>query len=970
MNNSLRITTLLRKRNSWLIWSFSCFFYILTSNLTSAQIKNIGVPEIKNFTRTDYRAGTQNWRIDQDQNGTMYFANNDGLLSFDGSSWQSYRLPNNTAIKSLKINQGKIYVGGYNDFGYFTPDETGKLHYTSLSKMISESGRQQIDHIWKIHAFDNRIIFQSFERNYIYDGKSLTQSEAPNRFQFSFVTDDGIIYQDVAEGLFKYKNGTFTNLPNTSSLNNTEVWGIITLPNGNLLIATLDKGLFLYDKNTLTPWQTEAGQFVSRNSCLGGELIRDKFIVLNSVLDGMIICDLNGKIVQHIDRNKGLQNNTVLSSFVDNKNNLWLGLDNGIAFVNESSPFTFFGSSYDLSTVYASTVCNGFLYVATNQGLFCHRWDKPFQEATFELIEGTTGQTWNIQNIDGQLLCSHNRGMLIISGKKVVRNLSPNGYWGLKKLPNSNGYYVASNYKGFSIFKQTGAEWTFVNDIDGTNKSATSFEVEGNTVWLKKDNALYRLKLSSDLKKFSSVKMYERLSKETKGIGSMQRLDGKIYFQQNNRFYSYAQEIDGFIPEKKYSTIFANLPLVRHIYQDKLQNIWYVFNESLGMLRKNSGGRYENAVSGLSNITGYLVNDYVSINSVDQNDILIGLTNGIAHYDASLARARVSIPKAYIRNFSYATDTLQVANIGKRIQNVSLRYRDNNVKFVFSSPLYENLDNIEYSYLLKGFDETWSHWTNMSVKEYTNLHEGDYVMMVKVRNSYGVQSDPTTFSFTVSPPWYRHWLAYIAYFACLIFGIIYIRRRVKLQIRRNKYFETVEQRKIYLEKEAKIRQEQYELEKEIERLQNDKLKIKILSKDKELVNNSLQVAKKNKILNGIIYKMKEIDVESMDEAAKFQLNKLNKSIIKEVNADKSWHDLEKHIRNVHFDFLKRLKEKHPDITPRELDLSTYLLMNMSTKEIAEIMNISSGGVELARYRLRKKLNLTKKENLTGFLMRI
>lgn len=108
----------------------------------------------------------------------------------------------------------------------------------------------------------------------------------------------------------------------------------------------------------------------------------------------------------------------------------------------------------------------------------------------------------------------------------------------------------------------------------------------------------------------------------------------------------------------------------------------------------------------------------------------------------------------------------------------------------------------------------------------------------------------------------------------------------------------------------------------------------------------------------------------MDEATKFQISKLNKSISKEVNNDKSWKDLEKHIKNVHFDFLKRLKEKHPTISPRELDLSTYLLMNMSTKELVEIMNISSGGVELARYRLRKKLDLNKKENLTGYLMSI
>jgi DNA-binding CsgD family transcriptional regulator len=197
-----------------------------------------------------------------------------------------------------------------------------------------------------------------------------------------------------------------------------------------------------------------------------------------------------------------------------------------------------------------------------------------------------------------------------------------------------------------------------------------------------------------------------------------------------------------------------------------------------------------------------------------------------------------------------------------------------------------------------------------------------------------------------------------------------MRQRTKMKIRKNKYYETIEQRRLYLEKESKIRQEQYELEKEIEKLKKDKLKTKILAKDKELVNNSLQVVKKNKILNGIIYKLKDINIESFDESTKSQFTKLNRSIIKEVNTDKSWKDLEKHIKNVHFDFLKRLKEKHPRISPRELDLSTYLLINMSTKEIAEIMNVSSGGVEVARHRLRKKIGLDKNENLVSYLMSI
>ncbi len=243
-------------------------------------------------------------------------------------------------------------------------------------------------------------------------------------------------------------------------------------------------------------------------------------------------------------------------------------------------------------------------------------------------------------------------------------------------------------------------------------------------------------------------------------------------------------------------------------------------------------------------------------------------------------------------------------------------------------------------------------------------------MKLKVRNSYGIQSDETFISFTVSPPWYRHFLAYLVYVLLTVLSIFYIRQRTKMKIRKNKYYETIEQRKLYLEKESKIKQEQHELEKEIEKLKNEKLKTKILAKDKELVNNSLQAVKKNKILNGIIYKLKDINTEAFDESTKSQFTKLNRSIVKEVNTDKSWKDLEKHIKNVHFDFLKRLKEKHPGISPRELDLSTYLLINMSTKEIAEIMNVSSGGVEVARHRLRKKIGLDKNENLVSYLMSI
>jgi len=949
---------------------FIITFFTLFLTTLFAQVKSIGLPDVRNYKRNEYKGGTQNWDIGQDKNGNLYFANNNGLLQFDGSSWRKYTLPNFTSVRCLKIDKsGKIFVGGYNEFGYFQPNEKGKLKYTSLAKRVDKNKIKIIDFIWRIHTFNKETIFQSFARAYIFKNNKLTILEAPTRFQFSFVVQNKLYFQDEGKGLFEYKNGKLIELPNTTIFNNTEIWAMHALDKNKILVITLDKGLFIYENNTVKPWNTEANNFVKKNNSLGGVLIKNNFIVLNSVLDGIAICDFNGKIIQHVNRKKGLQNNTVLTSFIDNKNNLWLGLDNGIAFVNEGSPFTYFGFSYDISTVYASVIYEGNLYVATNQGVFYHAWNNSFKEDTFKLVEGTTAQSWNVQVIENELICSNNRGALVIKEGRVTHSIDSKGYFGFKNIPNRPGFFIGSNYDGFAVFQKTPAGLVYKNQILGFDKSSNSFELDQSYLWLKKDESIYRMSLSTDLKRFSTIKKIDRLTPQYKNIGSIQKIDNQLYFQTNNHFYKYSQEQDLFYEDKKLSNLFKNIPFINALSQDSQSNLWYAFDESVGVLMKHNN-RYTNIVAPFSNLTGNLVSNYLSVNTIDSKNIFIGLTDGLAHYDSELLNNFVTKPKAFIRSFSFPGDTIVLGNNQSKIEAIRIPYSSNHVRFTFSSPTYENLENVEFSYQLEPFDDKWSNWSTIAIKEYTNLREGDYKMNVKVRNSYGIQSEPATLSFTVSPPWYRHFLAFIIYFILIAVGIYVGSNRIKMKIRKNKYYETIEQRRLYLEKESRIRQEQYDLEKEIEKLKNDKLQIKILAKDKELVNNSLQVVKKNKILNGIIHKLKEIDIEALDDSTKFQVSKLNKSIVKEVNTDKSWKDLEKHIKNVHFEFLKRLKEKYPTISPRELDLSTYLLMNMSTKEIAEIMNISTGGVELARYRLRKKLGLNKKENLIGFLMSI
>ena len=260
------------------------------------QVKNIGLPQVKNYKRTEYKGGTQNWNIDQDKNGNIYFANNSGLIQFDGSTWHKYSLPNGTAIRSLKIDAaGRIFVGGNDEFGYFKNDDKGKLKYFSLSKLIDKKANKNINLIWRIHIYKGEIIFQSFTKVFFYKNEKLRFIDAPNKFQFSFLVNKKLYFQDKVLGILEYKNEKLVPLKGSTFFNDKEIWSVFPLPDNKLLLATLEKGLFVTDGNSVKPWETEANEFIKKNTSLGGSIIKNKFIVLNSVLNGVIICDLNGK---------------------------------------------------------------------------------------------------------------------------------------------------------------------------------------------------------------------------------------------------------------------------------------------------------------------------------------------------------------------------------------------------------------------------------------------------------------------------------------------------------------------------------------------------------------------------------------------------------------------------------------------------------------------------------------------------
>ncbi|HEX5025821.1 MAG TPA: hypothetical protein VFV68_11140, partial [Agriterribacter sp.] len=230
-------------------------FILLISVGATAQ-NTIGLPEIVSYPKQVYKAGTQNWDICQDKGGLLYFANNEGLLSFDGNYWKLYPLPNKTIVRSVAIaDDNKIYVGGQDEMGYFSPDTTGTLKYHTLKNLIPEKNRSFAD-VWDIVCSENQVLFRSKEQILQLSDNRITIYPADN-WLFMGATTHSLIAQDYNKGILLFKNGMWTPIATTNAMPaDFLITAVLDAGKDSILITSLKHGVYLYCNNKLTPFQS------------------------------------------------------------------------------------------------------------------------------------------------------------------------------------------------------------------------------------------------------------------------------------------------------------------------------------------------------------------------------------------------------------------------------------------------------------------------------------------------------------------------------------------------------------------------------------------------------------------------------------------------------------------------------------------------------------------------------------------
>ncbi|MFB1026536.1 MAG: triple tyrosine motif-containing protein, partial [Flavobacteriaceae bacterium] len=680
-------------------------------------------------------------------------------------------------------------------------------------------------------------------------------------------------------------------------------------------------------------------------------------IILGTVYNGYFNLNSEGLLKYDLNFEKGLSNNTVLSVFEDQQNNLWLGLDIGISFINLSTQFSVYNDTKGtIGTVYSSVLHNGYLYLGTNQGLFY----KPRQsDSDFVFVPGTNGQVWSLKIIDDLVFCGHHLGTMIIKERKVQYTIfdSP-GTWDFKRLANDPTIILQGNYSGLSLLEYSSGQWKFRNKIKGFDLSTRFYEQNGNKIFVNHElRGLYELELSDDLFSVSNVSSVNTVKK---GAGSnILNFSNNLFYTSSEGVFKYDDTLQGFVGSESFNNLLNKFSLRSTLMDVKGSDglKWCFADQSILIISTGSITEIpkpEIIPVSLANFKK-VVSGFENLSMIATDQFLLGSSNGYFIFNSNISKPS--------HLYSIKLNSVEVNKINEDrfkldLKSVkSLDYDTNSLFFSYTIPHYDNIVKKNYSYKLEGWSSQWSDWTQDSYQVFKNLPYGSYRFKVKGRTGVTETINTSSFSFVINRPWYLSNLAIVVYISFIILLWVFVHNSYK------RYYKK-QQLKVLKKSEEDLALKELESSKQLIQLNNEKLKLVIESKNRELAVSTMSLIKKNEFLNGIKNELKEKDFKGQD------LKKVIKIIDKNLNNTDDWKLFEEAFNNADKDFLKHIKSIHPSLTPNDLRLCAYLRLNLTSKEIAPLLNISYRSVEVKRYRLRKKMGLPHESSLTSYILEL
>ena len=940
-------------------------------------------PIVRNFTRDNYKAGTQNWAIAQNDSNCIYFANNSGLLEFDGKNWRTFPIVNATEVRSiLCAKDGRIYASTFNEFGYFIKQQNGNYEYNSI---MSKLGIKALvsNELYNIVEGNKKIYFQSENAIYQYDGKDVTKLNFNYKIDASAYIYNVYFVASSQSGLFML-NGSFkTKIPGSDILINKKVCSILPFGGNKLLLITRFDGVYLYDGVSISPYNTGIDDFLKKNQVFCATT-NGKLLIYGTVQRGIAVQQINNRAVTYLNTYSALQNNTVLCAAFDHNQNLWLGLDKGIDYVILNTPVqNMLGVNNLYGSGYTSFLRNNTLYLGTNQGLYTCAYPLPANALALQLnmIKGMVGQIWSLTEIDNTLFCGCDQGAFVIYTDHIERIIGLKGTWGFTALKKHPDIILGCSYRGLFTLKKTNKKWEFAGFVKGKFKESNPMfeEDRDGTVWLSHwQKGLFHLYFNEKMDSVTRVDLYnQKNGLPSNRNNTLYRIGNNIIFSTQKGFYVYDRNSRKMKTATEWNQLFRTIPSDMRLHETKNGDVWSVSGRFIGLAKKKQGHTYTMDSLSYRILQSKLIIGFEHFYSIDKTNQIIGTNDGFSWVNSQSQIAQKDSFKVFVKNvyISNTSSPDESNNQQSEISKLQKEYshQENSLLFEFVAPEFRAEDVVQYSYLLENWDKDWSPYGAVNKKLYTNLPKGDYVFKIRAHNMLDSKESYCSYSFTILPTWYQSKLAYTFYFLLLILSIILIRIGIKrLLIKRAATSSTNDTRSIQNDKKVDETESDVK-KKEGNELNTQQLQHELRHKSQELAYSTMNLLQKNEIMMEIMENIAKAS-EEMQKNGDFntvlsRFTKMERKIKLSFENDDNWKKFEENFDLVYENYLKRLTETFPHLNVGDKKLCAYLKMDLSSKEIAPLLNMSVRSVETNRYRLRKKLNIDRDMNLSDFLQK-
>lgn len=891
-----------------------CFILFVFSNLFvfSQQIITKGLPLIDHFDKAKDRPFSHIWDIDEAPNHLMYFVNEYGLVEFDGKYWQFFSGSKGITRSIKVVSNDLIYTGSDQDFGVWKKNSKNEFEYTSLYLKTAKPSNQ-VEEFWNVFEINGTVVFQSFESLYCYQSGQFLKIQAPSRFVSGNQSGDLIYLVDETKGVYTFDGNRLQSMSLEIDIPFSEIISVENQGN-SLLFFTKRNGVYEKKGNALT--SLSVSSHIKDVDVFSYHKISDTYFALGTIEKGVFIFDFKWNLVHKINKTKGLQNNTVLSMCYSSYGKLWLGLDFGIDVLHFNTPYSYF-VDYEgkIGTTYASLLDDQKLFIGTNQGLYSIQFSElsnTYEQLDFQLIENSQGQVWSIFKLDNTVLCGHNTGLYKVDGENLKKIDSKPGVWSMTRM---NNHLITGNYNGIHVYS-----------ID--------------------KGISFRKSLAGAIGSFNALASYKNI------LFALIPKEGIVAFQLDSDFKVIKKElysVDLFGNESIQFTIEGNRLIVSTIDR--------VFEKNLD---KNSTFKSRPNEESLV-LKRKLIKDFFIPIKLSNEYNLFSIYNGFALKNKNIRYQLPykKLPSPEIRSVNYFNSEFKMFTY----ETHSIPFEFNNIRVQFLLP--NSSQDIYYQYFLEGHSKKWTDWSLKSEVEFLDLKEGRYTLLIRAKSN-GRNSSLSSHSFSIKAPFYRTWYAYTFYLVFAIFVVFMIRRHTKLKLKKQKLDLLRNQKEVLNEQNRKYKEElmiEKQQKLEIEQLQ---LKKTIENKELELAKKIIDQKEVNDLIQSIKHKIEEIQHQSSQKLEVKYYNDLIHFVEKKINRSVN-KEYEIAFDNSQAHFHSNLLKAHPNLSSKDLRICSYLMMNLTSKEIAKILQVLPSSIDVNRSRLRKKLDLDEAENLRDYL---